>query len=329
MHRFLGHPLLDAAIAALAARQHAVVSVEQLRTLGLTMAAIQWRADTGRLHRIYHGVYSLVPRSLLSRNGRHMAAVLACGPGALLSHRSAAALHELRRSEAVKIDVTLPRRSGRRHAGIAIHRSTTLAPADATVVDGIPCTSVARTLLDLAEVVPRRQTERVFDQADASDVLNLAAINDQLQRNPTRRGAKVVRSILAEHYIGSTLTRSEIEEAMLALSRALGLPPPEINAWLDLGDGELMIMPDFMWRAQRLIVEVDSKYHRTQQRYESDRRRDQRAMVAGWRVVRTTERQIKRRPGELHATVAKLLAQAPPGAAGSRAAGAGREPRPR
>jgi hypothetical protein len=322
--------MFEGPIAALAVRQHAVVSLEQLLTTGLTASAIRKRAGDRRLHRIHRGVYSLVPRPLLSCNGLYMAAVLACGPGALLSHRSAAALHDVRRADLTKIDVTVPTHAGRHHpAGVRVHRSITLRPADATAVDGIPCTTVARTLFDLTEVIDRRQCERAFDQADYLRLLDLRAIQDQLKRNPTRRGAKVVRSILEEHYIGSTLTRSEVEEAMLALSRAVGLPPPEVNAWLDLGDGGPMIMPDFMWRAQRLIVEVDSKYHRTKQRYESDRWRDQRTMVAGWRVVRTVDNQIKRRPGELHATVAKLLAQPLPGAAGSPAAAADPAPRRR
>jgi hypothetical protein len=315
---------------ALGTRQYAVFRVDQLLKLGLTADAARQRAAAGRLHRIHRGVYSLVPKSLLSRNGHFMAAVLAGGPGAVLSHRSAAALHDVRRADLTKIEVTVPTHAGRHHpAGVRVHRSITLRPVDATAVDGIPCATVARTLFDLTEVVDRRQCERAFDQADYLQLLDLRAIEDQLNRNPTRRGAKVVRSILEEHYIGSTLTRSEVEEAMLALSRAVGLPRPEVNAWLDLGDGGPVIMPDFMWRAQRLIVEVDSKYHRTKQRYESDRRRDQRTLVAGWRVVRTTEDQIKRRPGELHATVAKLMAQAPPAAAGSPAAAAGPGPRRR
>jgi hypothetical protein len=206
----------------------------------------------------------------------------------------------------------------------------TLADVDATVVDGIPCTTVARTLFDLSEVVVRRQAERAFDQAEALQVFDIAAVQDQLDRNRSRRGGKVVRSILDEHYIGLTLTESELEEAMLVLSRAVGLPAPEVQPWLDLGDGEGMIRPDFLWRAQRLILEVDSaKYHRTRRRFEGDRRRDQRSLVAGWLTVRTTDRQIKKRPKELHATVAKLLAQAPPAGAGSPAAGAGRAPPPR
>ncbi len=330
MSPFFSQPPVDRLIAALAARQHAVVSLEQLLELGLSVRAVSDRTARGRLHRIYRGVYAIVPRSLLTRHGHWMAAVLACGPGALLSHRAAAALHGVRQSSAMKIDVTVPGRSHRRHQGIALHRSTTLTEADATVVDGVPCTTVARTLLDLAEVLPRRPMERAFDQAESLQGLDLGAIQDQLERNRTRPGAKRVRSILDEHYVGSTLTESELEEAMLALSRAVGLPTPEVQQWLDLGDDDGMIRPDFLWRAQRLIVEVDSvKFHGTRQRFEADRRRDQRALVAGWRTVRTTNRQIKRRPEELRATVAKLLAQAPPAGGGSPAAGAGRAPRPR
>lgn len=236
-------------MAALGLGQHAVFRLDQLRELGFTAGATRKRAAGRRLHRIHGSVYSLVPRALLTRNGRFMAAVLACGPGAVLSHRSAAALLGLRSGGWTKIEVTVPGRGKRRHAGIAVHRSTTLAPADAVVLDGIPCTTVARTLFDLAEVVPRRQTERTFDEADALEVFDLRAIEDQLARNPTRPGVRVVRGILKEHYIGSTLTRSEVEEAMLALCRAGGLPAPQVNAWLDLGDGGLMIQPDFMWRA--------------------------------------------------------------------------------
>ncbi|MGO9499525.1 MAG: hypothetical protein ACLQA5_22865, partial [Solirubrobacteraceae bacterium] len=128
-------------------------------------------------------MYSLVPRELLKREGLYMAAVLACGPEAVLSHRSAAALLELRDWGHTKIEVTVPRRSSRRHDGIKVHRSTTLTDEDVTVVNNIPCTTVHRTLLDLADVVTQRQLERSFDQAEISERLDLTAINDQLARN--------------------------------------------------------------------------------------------------------------------------------------------------
>lgn len=309
MGRFRVHPSLDAAVASLGTRQHAVFDLGQLRDLGLTASAIHKRATDGRLHHIHRAVYGLVPKALLTRNGLYMAAVLACGPGAMLSHRSAAALHGLREAGGTKIDVTVPRRGGRRsHEGMALHCSKTLTATDTTMVENIPCTTVARTLFDLAEVIPRRQVERAFDQAEVCEVFDLRAIQDQVARNPTRLACTVVRAILEEHYVGSTLTESELEEAMLALSRATDLPDPEVAVWLDLGDGEPAIKADFLWRAERLIVETDGrKYHGTRQAFERNRRRDQRLVVAGWRPIRTTERQLRLRPAELQATVAALV----------------------
>lgn len=273
--------------------QHAVFNLDQICDLGITASAVRQRVAAGRLHRIYNSVYSLVPRSLLSREGHWLAAVLACGPGAALSHRSAAALHELRGSWASRVDVTIPTRSGRRHEGIRIHRSTTLTEADMTTVNGIPCTTVARTLFDLADMISRRALERAFDQADVLDVFDLSAISDQLQRNFSRRAAKIVTALLNEHYIGSTPTWSELEEAFLALCRRYGLPQPGVNRWITLPDGGPAIRADFLFRKERIVVETDGhRYHNTAQAFERDRDRDQRLTVYGWRPFRTTWRQI-------------------------------------
>src|SRR5438067_2368595 len=138
--RFLG----QARVAELAVEQHAVFDLDQLRALGLSVRGVQQRAGASSLHRVYHAVYSLVPPELLNRNGRYMAAVLACGAGAVVSHRCAAVLLELRSYDGATIDITVPARSGRRHAGLRIHRSTTLTDADVTRIEGVPCTTVAR-----------------------------------------------------------------------------------------------------------------------------------------------------------------------------------------
>ncbi|MBV9415861.1 MAG: type IV toxin-antitoxin system AbiEi family antitoxin domain-containing protein [Solirubrobacterales bacterium] len=307
----------DQALAELARRQHVVFGLDQLRELGLTARAVQKRAAVGRLHRIHAGVYSLVPKELLKREGLYMAAVLACGPGAVLSHRSAAVLHELRDWGATKIEVTVPRRSARQHDGIKVHRTTTLTDADVAVENNIPCTSVARTLLDLADVVTHRQLERSFDQAELNEVLDLKEIEDQLARNPTRGAAKAVRKVLDEHYIGKTATANENEELLLSITRGLGLPDPETNQYIALPDGGPPIKADFLWRQQRVIVEADSsKWHGTRQRIENDRRRDQRLTVAGWTVIRTSWRQMTYQPDELRKVLLKLLPQTPrrPGA---------------
>ncbi len=300
-------PALDEAISELAGRQHAVAALWQLVELGLSSAAVRRRAKVARLHRIHTGVYSLVPRRLLTREGYWMAAVLACGSRAALSHRDAAALHGLRPTARTKIDVTVPGRSCREHQGLDVHRSTTLTRADVTIEKHVPCTTIARTILDLAAVLPRRPIERALDQAEAMGVFDLLALNDQLDRNPNHPGATLLRSVLGEHYVGSTLTASELEEAFLALCRRLQLPQPKLNRWIDLGKGE-WIRGDFVWYEQRVIVETDGqRYHGTHQAQERDPRRDQRATVAGWRPVRTTRRQVMQRPRELEATLLALL----------------------
>jgi predicted transcriptional regulator of viral defense system len=319
--RFLDQPL-----AELALKQHGVFGLDQLAELGLTDTAVHKRVATGRLHRIHHGVYALVPRELLKREGLYMAAVLACGPGAVLSHRSAARLLELRNHGYTRIEVTVARRSGRTHSGVAVHRSTTLTDRDITIVENIPTTTVARTLFDLAEFVNARQLERAFDQADRMDVLNLGAINDQLTRNPTRRAAKVVRNLLNTHYIGSTPTDNEFEDAFLGLTRSLGLPDPEVQYYIDPGDGDGPLRADFAWPDRRIAVETDGrKTHGTRQAFENDRRRDQRLIAAGWRVIRITWRQLTQRPHELRPVLLTLLGappaspngQAKPGVAGA------------
>jgi Protein of unknown function (DUF559) len=309
---------------AQAIAQHGVIDLHQLMEFGLSARAVQNRAAIGQLHRIHQGVYSLVPRELLKPEGLYMAAVLACGPGAVLSHRSAARLHGLRNYGYHRIEVTVPRRSRRSHDGVLVHRSTTLTQADVTVVNHIPVTTVARTLFDLGEAVTPRQLERVFDQADIMQTLDLGEVRDQLARNPTRPAAKAVRHLLNTHYIGSTPTENEFEDAFLALTRTVGLPDPTPQFYIDPGDGEPPIRVDFAWPDRRIAVETDGRRtHRTRNAFEADRRRDQRLIAAGWRVIRTTWRQLTQRPHELRETLLKLLGpgspngRGKPGAAGA------------
>ncbi len=296
-------------LARLAISQHGVIRLEQLVGLGLSATAVRDRVAADGLHRVHHGVYATVPVQLLSREGRYMAAVLACGPGAALSHRSAGALLELVRTSAATFDVTVPTRNGRRRPGIRVHRASALAPADVALVDRVPCTAVARTLLDLAETLDRRALERAIDQAVILELFNLAALRDQIERNRTRPAAARLQSALAQHVPGSTPTWNEFEERFLALSRGAGLPDPEVQQWLDLGDGEPPIRPDFLWRPQRLIVETDGyQTHGTRTSFESDRRRDQRTIAAGWHTIRVTWRQIEREPQRLASLLLTVVA---------------------
>jgi hypothetical protein len=299
----------ELAVLGVAASQHGVFGVRQAVAVGLGGAALRGRCAAHRLHRIHRGVYGLVPESLLTTNGRRMAAVLACGPGAVLSHQAAAALHCLMRAGGARLDITVPSRGGRGgHTGVVIHRSSTLRPHDVTVVAGIPCTTVARTLFDLAELLPRRWLERLLDEACVLEVFDLSALREQITNGGGRHGAAgALQCVLREHAPGSTATDGEIGERMLAIIRSVDVPAPEVQAWLDLGDGEPMIRPDFLWRAARVILETDGGLHRRGRRVAEDVRRDQRSARAGWQTLRATWAQITNEPVRLGATLLAVV----------------------
>jgi very-short-patch-repair endonuclease/predicted transcriptional regulator of viral defense system len=295
------------AIARLAERQHTVISLDQLKRLGLGRAAVAKRAAIGRLHRVHRGVYA-VGHARLTMHGHWMAAVLACGPNAVLSHRSAAGLWGLRPDNRARTDVSLPRPSARSRPGIDVHRSPTLTPADCTIEDGIPCTTLARTLLDLAEVVHRRSVERAIEQAEVLRLFDLRAVEEVLARANGRRGAAVLRTVLAE-LEEPALTDTDLEERFLALCRAASLPRPEVNEWLDIDDLPA-IKADFLWRAERLVIETDGwESHGTRQAFERDRRRDERLKLAGFEPLRFTRRRIVTEPGGVIGTVSEMLAR--------------------
>ncbi len=301
-------------MAELAARQHAVVSLAQLDALGISRSAASRRVRSGRLHRIHRAVYALVPPVLLTRDGRYLAAVLACGPGAVLSHRSAGALIGLRDHGHTKIEVTVPHRIGRHHAGLLVHRAPGLDIAEETTSShGIPCTTPARTLLDLAAVLPRRGLERAFDQAEVLGLLDARPLRAVLGRHPHASGHKRLAAVLAQHTGGSTITLSQFEEALLALLRGARLPLPRINEWIALPDGEPAIRADFAWPAHRLVVEADGlRFHGHRAKFDSDRRKDQRLTMHGWRPVRFTWAHVTTHAARTERTLKALLHLAPP-----------------
>jgi hypothetical protein len=295
----------DAAIVAFARTRHGVITTDQLGAFGLGPAAVARRAAEGRLFRQHRGVYS-VGRPDLTVAGRRMAAVLACGHTAILSHRSAAAHHGLLEDHRQRPDVTVKGRARRPRRGIQVHSSTTLTAPDIATVDGIPCTSVARTLVDLGDRERPRLVERAIDQAEVRGVFDLAAVEDALGRAGPRRGAGVLRALLRE--LGEpTLTDRELEELLLALIRDAGLPPPAVNAWIT-GNG-WAYKADFLWRRERVVAETDGlAFHTNRKAFEHDRLRDQRLALAGYTVVRFTWRQLVRQPDTVAATLAGLLA---------------------
>jgi Transcriptional regulator, AbiEi antitoxin len=255
---------LEDGLLALAERQHGVVKLAQLRALGLSLPGVRARVAAGRLHRVHAGVYA-VGRPDLPIEGRWMAAVLACGRGAALSHRTAAAAHGLLTSAQTRIDVTVTRRVGLSRRGICVHRPTSLSAADLASARGIPCTSISRTLLDLASVLPRPALERACDQAELLRLLDMAAMDELLARSSGRRGVRVLRAVLAAGELGKNIPRSELETRFLALCRAAGVPAPAVNTWITVAGEEMQV--DFVWQAQRLVVETDGfRTHRTRKR---------------------------------------------------------------
>jgi hypothetical protein len=284
-------------VAALAERQHGVVEYSQLIQLGVSEDMITWWSRDGRLAQVHRGVYA-VGHANLSVHGRFLAAVLACGPKAALSHQSAAVLWGLRHPRGPRIDVTVPTPGGRaRRRVVVVHRSL-VRPGEITIRDGIRVTTPARTLLDLAGLLTRRQLERTLDEAEflGLDLSGLAP-------RPGKRGAALLRAVLTDHDAGSTWTRSKLEERMLALCRAAGLPRPLVNAYVE------GIEVDFHWPAQKLVVEIDDwSSHRGRGAFERDRLRDAALVENGWRVVRITRARLARDPRGVAAQLARLLA---------------------
>lgn len=256
---------IDGALASLAERQHGVVSRAQLLELGLGSRRVEHRIESSRLHPIHRGVYAVGHRSLTA-HGFWLAAVLAVGPDAVLSHRSAAALWGLRTAGGPRVDVSVPALARRQRPRIAVHVTRELLERDRTQHTGIPVTSVARTLLDLAEVTSGRQLSRAFEEADRARLLYLSAVEDVCTRAQGRRGLGALRRVVADHTDPAPATRSELERLFGDLCREQGLPPPRVNHLI------AGFEVDAVWPRRRLVVELDGyAYHRSRSAFERDR----------------------------------------------------------
>jgi Transcriptional regulator, AbiEi antitoxin/REase_MTES_1575 len=284
---------LDARLAELAERQHGVVTTTQLHALGISRTEIGYRVQSGRLHPLHRGVYAVGHRHL-SDEGSFVAAVLAVGPDAALSHAAAAALWGLRPVIGRPIDVTVPRRV-RQRRGIWVHHVRALPPTDITHRSGIPTTTPARTLLDLADLLPHRALERAVHEAEVQRIVDHPLLRAQIERASGRQAATTLAAIINP---GPAPTRSELEDRALALFRGHGLPEPLINPTIQ------GIEVDFLFREARLVVEVDGdRHHRTPFARRNDADKQARLEVAGYRVLRLTWTQVTRHPQQ---TVARL-----------------------
>jgi very-short-patch-repair endonuclease len=286
----------DRVIAQLADRQHGVVATWQLLPHGSTQDDIDYRARIGRLHRIHRGVYAVGYRTLTPK-GHRMAAVLAYGPQAVLSHRSASAHWDIGPGF-WKIEVTTPQ-PRRSRKGIRAHRAT-LHPEDVTVRDGIPVTSVARTILDLAAKLRHDALTRLIEDADRTERFDLKALERAMARRPHAPGVRRLKTVLAA-YKGPADTRSKLERDFRALIVSSGLPEPQYNVVV------AGLSVDVYWPQWRLVVELDGDpYHDNPRAFEMDRIRDATLQKAGIRVLRVTGHRLDNAPSDVLADIIAL-----------------------
>jgi hypothetical protein len=289
-------PTRDAKLAVLAGKQHGVVSYRQLIAIGFKRGAIQHRLLTKRLHSMYKGVYS-VGYPAETAEAWEMAAVLACGREAVVSHWTAVSRWELLRPTRGYVHVSVP--SDRRVKGIRTHH-VKLHRSDYTKRNDIPITTVPRTLLDLAAVAPLSQLRRATNEAARKGRLNRRAIEELLERNCRRKGSKALRGVIAAVDPQACRSRSDLETDFLALCRRHDIPAPVVNAMVEGYE------VDMYWPGTSLIVELDSwEYHRTPAAFEQDRRRDARLKMKGYTVVRVTGAWMADEPEELVALLAR------------------------
>jgi hypothetical protein len=298
---------VDVVISTQSTRQDGVMATEHLVDAGLSRSGICKRARRGALHRIYPGVYA-VGNPLLGLRGRWRSAVYACGTDAVLSHRDAGMLFGLLRSTRPSIDITAPTQQGRTLDGIDLHGAT-LHPRDRGEHQGLPCTSPSRTALDLAAVLGPRPFERVYEQGWLLNLFDMRALEDVLSRSSGHHGARRLAQQM-QRQNGRTLTRSELEELFLSLVDQADIPRPELNVDIPVPGEEINV--DCVWRAQRLVVELDSRRYHLENpgAFTRDRRRDRLLRLAGWDPVRFTDEELEYSPDEVIATVTDLLAAA-------------------
>ena len=285
----------------LARRQHWVVTAAQLAALGMKPRAIEHRLTSGRLHRLMRGVYA-VGRPEVSQHGWWMAAVLACGPDALLSHRSAAALWGMRPAQRGDIHVVVPAANRRRRPGIRAHRRRGHEAPGRREVDGIPVAHPVATLVGLAAEIPDGQLEASINEADHLDLVDPERLREELDALPRWPGLKRLGKLLDGPTI--TLTSTQLERRFLPLARRAGLPAPTTQAWLN------GYRVDFFWPDLGLVVETDSlRYHRTQFRQARDKRRDNAHAGSGLATLRFTHGQIRDEPEYVWRTLARTARQ--------------------
>jgi hypothetical protein len=302
---------IDQALADLASRQHGVVGLAQLELLGLSGRGVLHRTARGALHRVHRGVYA-VGHPDLSADGRRMAAVLACGRGAVLSRFSAAVAWGILERDGRRFDVVAPGRSGGRCGdarGIDLRRTRRLPAADVTVLRGVPITTIARTLVDLAGCARRETVQRAVHEAEVQRVLDVDAVLAAIERLPGRRGTRALRTALG--VAAPDPANGRFATDFWQLCRDAGLPAPRLGAFVDGGDR--LYEADALFPEHRVIVELDGRQvHETAARFQSDRRRDSVLAAAGYQTLRYTWRRLKDEPAAVAAELRAVLTRRTP-----------------
>jgi very-short-patch-repair endonuclease len=285
--------------------QHGVVARRQLLAASVSNSTIARMISSGWLIRVHAGVYALagIP---LTRYARWMAAVLAAGRGAVLSHTSAGALWGFIAPLPGPVHVTVPHENGLARArdgrrGIILHRTRDLPDPQRDTRQRIPATSASRTLLDLAGLLSPMQLRRALEAADRLDLLHIEELTRLREQRRGRKGTGRLRSLLARHRPLPD-TRSELERRFLRLCQDAGLPMPAVNVPVE------GLEVDFLWPDLRLVVELDGyAFHRDRAAFERDRRRDAALQLAGYRVIRVTHRRLVEEPAAVVAELRALL----------------------
>jgi hypothetical protein len=291
----------DARVARLAARRWGVLLRQELLDAGFDTSSITRRVRDGRLHRLFRGVYSTIPPSMMRVEAWRVAVVSAAGRGAALSDESAGAFWGMRPHRGTFWSVSIPGNRGRPLPGVRVHQMK-LSPDDVVLVDGIWVTTPARTLLDLAEVAPAH-LPRAIERLEELRLFDLRAIEATMARSPGRRGLQPLNAALELHRPG-IVTRSELERMALALVADAGLPAPVTNAGVEGVDGEV----DLLWADHAVVVEIDSaRYHSSRRAFERDRRKSAELTARGYRVIRVTDRQLTAEPAWVADRIATVL----------------------
>lgn len=306
------HARIGTAIASVGGRQEGLVTRRQLEACGLSPGQLKRWVRDGRLHPVFRTVF-ILGHPALGPRARMRAATLAC-PGSVISHRSAAALLGLREVAPVVVDLIAPVEHGRKIDGIKAHRVPFPGASEVRLVRGIPCTTVARTFVDLAGTHGIEKLREVVEMAATLKLLDIAAVEAAITNAPRRRGVPCLRGVLdewrpvAETARYSTV-RSLFEAKLLPLIATAGLPIPQVNARVRTAERVLEV--DLLWPRQRFVVEADSRrHHAIEVAFERDHRRDRELLAADYEVQRVTWREAEREPDAVLAVIhARLRAR--------------------